>query len=92
MIIAVITFLILNFIFAKLFIYTLVNCCTIIVLNYPIIKEYVNDNLYSEAVKIYSLENDIETLTFPHIPILNIFSTICIYSYTLLLKNEINQK
>jgi hypothetical protein len=92
MIIAIITFLVLNFIFAKLLIYTLINCCTIIVLNYPIVKEYVNDNLYSQAVKIYSSENDMETLTFPHIPILNIFFTIFIYLFTLLLKNKINQK
>lgn len=89
MITFIITCLVLNFIFSRILVYVLIDCCTTIVLNYPYVKDLINDKVYDLAVKIYSNEYKIHKSKVPHIPFVNIFFALSIYLYTLTLKNKI---
>ena len=89
MITIIIILLILNFLFAKLMIYTVLQLFKLVSDNQEIFLQMFQKNIVDWAVYFNQRNDIIKQSSFPHIPILNIFTSISCIVFIEFFKNKI---
>jgi hypothetical protein len=89
MITIIIILLILNFLFAKLMIYTVLQLFKLVSDNQGIFLQMFHKNIVDWAVYFNQRNDIIKQSSFPHIPILNIFTSISCIVFIEFFKNKI---
>lgn len=91
MITIIIILLILNFLFAKLMIYSVLLLFKTVAENYDFFIQIFSKNLIDWAVYLNEENSAIKKSAFPHIPILNVFTSISCLIFINFFNNKLNK-
>ena len=90
MITIIITLLVLNFLFAKLMIYTVLEVFKLVTENQGVFLQMFQKNIVEWAIFLYQEKHVIKESLYVHIPILNIFTSISCIIFIQFFKNKLN--